>query len=162
MEKSIEIKLISIFLMNNTYISSNNIVKKEYCDRNNHLNIAFYMMYYSDATFDFLNEIGLTEEYKSINILTAVVSKSFTIYKKELYYNDIFRIESNMIFCNHSHIVILHKIQKDNTLVNKCYMRLDFINTFNRSKIDIPSEIATNLHKFLLKGVKNIFTGLII
>jgi len=41
-------------------------------------------------------------------------------------------------------------------------MRLDFINTFNRSKIDIPSEIATNLDKFLLKGVKNIFTGLII
>lgn len=147
--------------MNKTFTSSNNVVKKKYCDRNNHLNIAFYMMYYSDATFDFLANIGLNENFKLDNNLTAVVSKLFTIYKKELFFKDIFTIESNMIYSDQSHFVLLHKMQRDNTLVNKCYMRLDFINYRNRSKIEIPSEILININSFYLRGVKNPFSNLL-
>ena len=146
--------------MSKTFVFDNNFVKKQYCDINNHMNIAFYLSFFSNSIFKFLDEIGVNEEYKKCEKLTAVVRSVYVLYKKELFLNDRFLIESNVIHIESDHVVLLHKIKSNGILINKCFMKVNFIDTQSRKKIDIPGEVFENFMLYYLKGVKNVLLNI--
>ena len=143
--------------MNNIFLNKNLIVTKEHCDRNNHMNIAYYLSHYSESTFLLLNEIGLNDDYINSNSVSAVVSKIYTLHKKELYIDNIFLIESTIVHYDKTNIVVSHNIKSNSVLISKCFMRLDFINTLSREKVEVPNNLLSECNKFFNKGVTNVF-----
>ena len=146
--------------MNNFFITNNLIVSKQHCDRNNHMNIAYYLSFYSDSTFLLLKEIGLNNDFIKSNSISAVVSRIYTAHKKELYVDDLFLIESSIIEYDHSCIVLIHKIKCNSVLMSKCYMKLDFINSKSREKVKKKKNLLSMCNRFFNKGVTNIFNNI--
>ena len=118
--------------MNKIFSSKEFVVSREDCDWNNHLNISNYFSFFSDTTFSLLKEMGFDsrDDKRQINV---VVSKIFTLHKKELFIGDKFFIESSIIDFDNSNIVVNHKLKSNNVLISKCYLRLDFIDFFTRN-----------------------------
>ena len=133
--------------MNKIFSSKEFVVSREDCDWNNHLNISNYFSFFSDTTFSLLKEMGFDsrDDKRQINV---VVSKIFTLHKKELFIGDKFFIESSIIDFDNSNIVVNHKLKSNNVLISKCYLRLDFIDKKTRVKLEVPKSILKECERF--------------
>ena len=142
--------------MNKIFSSNEFIVNKKDCDWNDHLNISNYFSFFSDTTFLLLKEMGFDsrDDKRQIN---AVVSKIFTLHKKELFVGDKFFIQSSIIDFDNSNIVINHKLKSNNVLISKCYLRLDFIDKKTRVKLEVPKSLLNECKRFFVAGAINVF-----
>ena len=147
--------------MNNIFYTNNLVVLKHHCDRNNHMNIAYYLSFYSDSTFLLLNEIGLNKDCIENNSVSAVVSRIYTAHNNELFVDDEFLIESGIIDYDYTSIVLVHKIKFNTVLMSKCYMRVNFISSESREKVGVPRNLFDECHKFFNKGLTNVFDNIL-
>ncbi len=147
--------------MNKIFSSKEFVVSREDCDWNNHLNISNYFSFFSDTTFSLLKEMGFDsrDDKRQINV---VVSKIFTLHKKELFFGDKFFIESSIIDFDNSNIVVNHKLKSNNVLISKCYLRLDFIDKKTRVKLEVPKSILKECERFFVPGAINVFKKIIL
>tara|TARA_B100001287_G_C22204377_1_gene309447 strand:+ start:38 stop:484 length:447 start_codon:yes stop_codon:yes gene_type:complete len=148
-------------MMSEVFSSRELTVNKNHCDWNDHLNISNYLSFYNDATFLFLKEMGFDSRKDERNI-NVVVSKIFTLHKKELFVGDTFFIKSNIIDFDNSNVVVIHKLKSNGVLMSKCYFRLDFIDKKTRMKLEVPKSLLKECDRFYMEGAINVFKKIIL
>lgn len=89
-------KLLHIFNRGNGNgfrIYSQNVVKPEWIDHNNHLHDATYYAIFSDSVVELFENMGFTIEYRQNNECTVFSLESHLSFLQELQVNERFYID---------------------------------------------------------------------
>ena len=110
---------------------SDQIIKKDWIDYNNHMNMAYYVLIFDDVWEIILNKFQMGESSaKSTNMSTMVV-ETHTTYNSEVKLGD--EVEINLTFFDHDKKDYtikwkwLKNLQKNYLLHLKCYLYISIL-----------------------------------
>ncbi|USG60621.1 thioesterase family protein [Sneathiella marina] len=75
-------------------------VLTEWIDYNNHMNVAFYVLIFDQSLDVFLDEIGLTREYRESANCTVYVLETHVTYLQEVHEGDPLEMTVRVIDCD--------------------------------------------------------------
>ncbi len=72
-------------------------IQREWIDYNGHMNVAFYVLVFDQATDAFLDYLGMDEHYRSETGFTTYVLETHVTYDRELKERDPVRVETQLL-----------------------------------------------------------------
>lgn len=75
-------------------------VLPEWIDNNKHMNVAYYVLIFDQSLDEFLDEIGLTREYRSSANCTVYVLETHVTYIQEVHEGDPLEIYARVLDCD--------------------------------------------------------------
>ncbi len=75
-------------------------VLPEWIDHNNHMNVAYYVLIFDHALDEFLDEIGLTREYRNSENRTVYVLETHVTYIQEVHEGDALKMYVRVLDCD--------------------------------------------------------------
>ena len=146
---------------------SDQIIKKDWIDYNNHMNMAYYVLVFDDVWEIILNKFQMGgNSVKSTNMSTMVV-ETHTTYNNEVKLGD--EVEINLTFFDHDKKRLHYKMEMIEKSSKKLSATLEMLSLyidlkkrkvaeFEKEKIDIMDNfITTNKNKFESKNL--VFAG---
>jgi len=146
---------------------SDQTIKKEWIDYNNHMNMAYYVLIFDDVWEIILNKFQMGgNSAKSTNMSTMVVETN-TTYNSEVKLGD--EVEINLTFFDHDKKRLHYKMEMIEKSSKKLSATLEMLSLyidlkkrkvaeFEKEKIDIMDNfISTNKNKFESKNL--VFAG---
>lgn len=92
-------------------------VKPEFIDYNGHMNVAYYVLLFDEATDAYKNHVGLTTDYRQQTGCSTFAAELHVCYLKELALNDKVRVETLLLDCDdkrHHFIHSMYKVSDEN------------------------------------------------
>ena len=89
------------------------LVRPEWIDHNGHLNLAYYIVLFDDATDALWNVIGLGEAYRLRTGCGTFAVETHTLYMGELLEGDATTADSWLIDVDRKRLHIAHELRRD-------------------------------------------------
>ena len=137
---------------------SDQIIKKEWIDYNNHMNMAYYVLIFDDVWEIILNKFQIGGNSAKSNNMSTMVVETHTTYNSEVKLGD--EVEINLTFFDHDKKRLHFKMEMIEKSSKKLSATLEMlslyidlkkrkVSEFELEKIDIMDKfIATNQEKF--------------
>ena len=146
---------------------SDQTIKKEWIDYNNHMNMAYYVLVFDDVWEIILKKFQMGENSAKSNNLSTMVVETHTTYNSEVKLGD--EVEINLTFFDHDKKRLHYKMEMIEKSSKKLSATLEMLSLyidlnkrkvaeFEQEKIAIMDKfIATNKEKF--ENNKLVITG---
>ncbi len=72
-------------------------IKRDWIDYNGHMNVAYYVLVFDNATDALLDYLGMDEDYRKKTGFTTYVLEAHVTYDRELKENDPVRVETQLL-----------------------------------------------------------------
>ena len=137
---------------------SNQIIKKEWIDYNNHMNMAYYVLVFDVVWEIILKKFQMGENSAKTNNMSTMVVETHTTYNNEVKLGD--EVEINLTFFDHDKKRLHYKMEMVEKSSKKLSATLEMLSLymdlkkrkvaeFEKEKIDIMDNfITTNREKF--------------
>ena len=137
---------------------SNQIIKKEWTDYNNHMNMAYYVLVFDQIWEIILEKFKMGEQSAKTTNMSTMVVETHTTYNNEVKEGD--EVEINLIFLDHDKKRLHFKMEMIEKSSKKLSATLEMLSLyidlkkrkvaeFEQEKIDIMDKfIATNKNQF--------------
>jgi len=137
---------------------SDQTIKKEWIDYNNHMNMAYYVLVFDDVWEIILKKFQMGENSAKSNNLSTMVVETHTTYNSEVKLGD--EVEINLTFFDHDKKRLHYKMEMIEKSSKKLSATLEMLSLyidlnkrkvaeFEQEKIAIMDKfIATNKEKF--------------
>ena len=137
---------------------ANQIIKKEWTDYNNHMNMAYYVLVFDQLWEIILEKFKMGEQSAKTTNMSTMVVETHTTYNSEVKEGD--EVEINLTFFDHDKKRIHFKMEMIEKSSKKLSATLEMLSLyidlkkrkvaeFEQEKIDIMDKfIATNQEKF--------------
>jgi acyl-CoA thioester hydrolase len=79
-------------------------IKPEWIDYNGHMNVAYYVLIFDQATDALFDYLGLTEDYRRDNNASTFALEAHVNYLRELHEGDAVRVDTQLLDFNHRHM----------------------------------------------------------
>lgn len=121
------------------------------CDHMGHMNVAFYVSKFDEATWQFFRLCGITGRYlRNNNAAMAGVHQEID-YKRELLPGDTIRIESWITEAGARKLSSVHEMYDDvtNDVVAVCALTAVHIDALTRKARDFPPDIRATMSEIV-------------
>ena len=137
---------------------SDQTIKKEWIDYNNHMNMAYYVLVFDDIWEIILKKFQMGENSAKSNNMSTMVVETHTTYNSEVKLGD--EVEINLTFFDHDKKRLHFKMEMIEKSSKKLSATLEMLSLyidlkkrkvveFEQEKIDIMDKfIATNKNQF--------------
>ena len=137
---------------------ANQIIKKEWTDYNNHMNMAYYVMVFDQIWEKILGKFKMGEQSAKTTNMSTMVVETHTTYNNEVKEGD--EVEINLTFFDHDKKRLHFKMEMIEKSSKKLSATLEMLSLyidlkkrkvaeFEKEKIDIMDNfISTNQEKF--------------
>ena len=137
---------------------SDQIIKKEWIDYNNHMNMAYYVLVFDEVWEIILQKFKMGENSAKTSNMSTMVVETHTTYNNEVKLGD--EVEINLTFFDHDKKRLHFKMEMIEKSSKKLSATLEMLSLyidleqrkvaeFEQEKIDIMDEfIETNKEKF--------------
>lgn len=129
-----------------TVFSFESVVRPEWIDHNGHMNVAFFVLAFDEATDAVYETWGLGLEYPDTSGCSVFTLGIDVDYHRELFAGDALRIDTTLIDCDAKRIHYVHRMfATDSTLCarNECLcMNIDLE---SRRACPFPPSVMTTL-----------------
>ena len=137
---------------------SDQTIKKEWIDYNNHMNMAYYILIFDDVWEIILNKFQMGGNSAKSTSMSTMVVETHTTYNSEVKLGD--EVEINLTFFDHDKKRLHYKMEMVEKSSKKLSATLEMLSLyidlkkrnvaeFEQEKIDIMDKfIATNQEKF--------------
>jgi acyl-CoA thioester hydrolase len=85
-------------------------VQPEWIDYNGHLNVAYYVVIFDQATDAVFEQMDMGEAYRSASGCSVFVSEMYVAYRREILGGDSVRVVSRFMQHNASRAVLMHEM----------------------------------------------------
>lgn len=123
------------------------IVKPEWIDHNGHMNVAFFVVAFDEATDAVYEEWGLGLEYPQISGCTVFTLGMNVDYLGELFEGDAIRIQTTLIDFDSKRVHYFHRMYKETAAelvaTNECLCMN--VNLKTRRSQPFPAAVRTSL-----------------
>jgi acyl-CoA thioester hydrolase len=122
-------------------------VRPEWLDYNGHMNVAYYVLAFDRACDDFLDYIGMTEEYRARSGATTFAAEMHVTYQREVMECDPLRFTSHLLGYDEKRIhFIMHMYhaEKGHLCATSEWMSL-YVDLASRRVAAMPEEITSRL-----------------
>ena len=142
---------------------SNQIIKKEWIDYNNHMNMAYYVLVFDDVWEIILKKFKMGEDSAKSTHMSTMVVETHTTYNSEVKLGD--EVEINLTFFDHDKKRLHFKMEMIEKSSKKLSATLEMLSLyidlkqrkvaeFEKEKIQIMDHfIATNKEKFEIENL---------
>ncbi|HSS64018.1 MAG TPA: thioesterase family protein, partial [Gammaproteobacteria bacterium] len=72
-------------------------IQRDWIDYNGHMNVAYYVLVFDNATDALLDFLGMDEDYRKQTGFTTYVLETHVTYDRELKENDPVRVETQLL-----------------------------------------------------------------
>ena len=146
---------------------ANQIIKKEWTDYNNHMNMAYYVLVFDQIWEKILGKFKMGEQSAKTTNMSTMVVETHTTYNNEVKEGD--EVEINLTFFDHDKKRLHFKMEMIEKSSKKLSATLEMLSLyidlkkrkvaeFEKEKIDIMDNfITTNKNKFESKNL--VFAG---
>ena len=146
---------------------ANQIIKKEWTDYNNHMNMAYYVLVFDQIWEIILEKFKMGEQSAKSTKMSTMVVETHTTYNNEVKEGD--EVEINLTFFDHDKKRLHFKMEMIEKSSKKLSATLEMLSLyidlkkrkvaeFEKEKIDIMDNfITTNKNKFESKNL--VFAG---
>ena len=142
---------------------SDQIIKKDWIDYNNHMNMAYYVLIFDDVWEIILNKFQMGGNSAKSTYMSTMVVETHTTYNNEVKLGD--EVEINLTFFDHDKKRLHYKMEMIEKSSKKLSATLEMLSLyidlkkrkvaeFEKEKIDIMDNfITTNKNKFESKNL---------
>lgn len=122
-------------------------VRPEWIDHNGHLNLAYYIVLFDEATDALWNAIGLGERYREATGCGTFAVETHTFYNAELLDGDATTAHSLVLGVDRKRLHIAHELRRDRDGVVAARQELMYltVNLATRRSVPWPEAARTSL-----------------
>jgi acyl-CoA thioester hydrolase len=130
----------------------NETVRPEWIDYNSHMNLAYYVLVFDQATDVFLDYIGMTEDFRRLNHASTFAAEMHVTYHKEVDVGDELDVSTQLLAYDAKRIHYFHRMhdKKDNCLVATNELMSLYMNMQKRRVASMPANIQQKLAEIQL------------
>jgi acyl-CoA thioester hydrolase len=89
------------------------IVRPEWVDYNNHMNVAYYVLVFDHATDAVFDQLDLSEAYRERSGCSVFVGEAHVTYEREVRGGDRLRVTSRVLGFDGKRIILYHEMDCD-------------------------------------------------
>ena len=89
------------------------IVRPEWVDYNNHMNVAFYVLVFDHATDAVFDRLDLGKAYRETTGCSLFVGEAHVTYEQEVCAGDRLRVTSRILGFDGKRIILYHEMERD-------------------------------------------------
>ncbi len=128
-------------------------VPSEWLDYNGHMNVAYYMHVFCDATDAFLEFFGVTENYRQETNCSTFVVENHVNYMKELHEGSNMKVETRLLGYDRKKMSYHHSLYN----VDKGYLAAT--SEWISLHVDLKRRASCEMPDALVDNLKDIYTG---
>ena len=136
---------------------ANQIIKKEWTDYNNHMNMAYYVMIFDQIWENMLEKFMMGENSAKTNKRSTMVVETHTTYNNEVKQGE--KVEINLTFFDHDKKRLHFKLEMIETTSRKLSATLEslslYIDLEKRKVTEFEEEKVQLMDKFIEENVSN-------
>lgn len=118
------------------------IVRPEWADYNNHMNVAFYVLIFDHGTDAFLASIGMDHAHRESTGSSVFVAEAHVTYDNEVMVGETVRIQSQVIDYDEKRLHLMHQMFKaDGELAATNELMILHVNLNTRKVSAFPEHI---------------------
>jgi acyl-CoA thioester hydrolase len=136
---------------------ANQIIKKEWTDYNNHMNMAYYVLVFDQVWENMLEKFKMGENSAKTKNMSTMVVETYTTYNNEVKEGD--EVEVNLTFFDHDKKRLHFKMEMIEKSSQKLSATLEMLSLYidlNKRKVaEFESEKIKTMNDFILKNKIN-------
>jgi acyl-CoA thioester hydrolase len=136
---------------------ANQIIKKEWTDYNNHMNMAYYVLVFDQVWENMLEKFKMGENSAKTKNMSTMVVETYTTYNNEVKEGD--EVEVNLTFFDHDKKRLHFKMEMIEKSSQKLSATLEMLSLYidlNKRKVaEFESEKIKIMNDFILKNKIN-------
>jgi len=136
---------------------ANQIIKKEWTDYNNHMNMAYYVLVFDQVWENMLEKFKMGENSAKTKNMSTMVVETYTAYNNEVKEGD--EVEVNLTFFDHDKKRLHFKMEMIEKSSQKLSATLEMLSLYidlNKRKVaEFESEKIKIMNDFILKNKIN-------
>ena len=137
---------------------TNKIIKKEWTDYNNHMNVAYYVLVFDEAWEVMLQKFQMGENSAKTTGKSTMIVESHMTYNQELKLND--EVEINLVYFDHDKKRLQYKIEmvhkEKKFLASTIEVLALHVDLNNRKVIEFDKEKSLLMDEYIEKN-KSLF-----
>jgi acyl-CoA thioester hydrolase len=137
---------------------TNKIIKKEWTDYNNHMNVAYYVLVFDEAWEVMLQKFKMGENSAKTTGKSTMIVESHMTYNQELKLND--EVEINLVYFDHDKKRLQYKIEmvhkEKKFLASTIEVLALHVDLNNRKVIEFDKEKSLLMDEYIEKN-KSLF-----
>ena len=136
---------------------ANQIIKKEWTDYNNHMNMAYYVLVFDQVLENMLEKFKMGENSAKTKNMSTMVVETYTTYNNEVKEGD--EVEINLTFFDHDKKRLHFKMEMIEKSSQKLSATLEMLSLYidlNKRKVaEFEGEKIKIMNDFILKNKIN-------
>ena len=120
------------------FISRPGLVRPEWIDHNGHLNLAYYVVLFDEATDALWAEIGLDHRYRERTGCTTFAVEAHTLYLGELLLGDATTAATLIVDVDAKRLHLAHELRRDRDGVIAARQELMFLTVDQATRRSVP------------------------
>ena len=136
---------------------ANQIIKKEWTDYNNHMNMAYYVLVFDQVWENMLEKFKMGENSAKTKNMSTMVVETYTTYNNEVKEGD--EVEVNLTFFDHDKKRLHFKMEMIEKSSQKLSATLEMLSLYidlNKRKVaEFEGEKIKTMNDFILKNKIN-------
>ena len=136
---------------------ANQIIKKEWTDYNNHMNMAYYVLVFDQVWENMLEKFKMGENSAKTKNMSTMVVETYTTYKNEVKEGD--EVEVNLTFFDHDKKRLHFKMEMIEKSSKKLSATLEMLSLYidlkKRKVAEFEGEKIKIMNDFILKNKIN-------
>ena len=136
---------------------ANQIIKKEWTDYNNHMNMAYYVLVFDQVWENMLEKFKMGENSAKTKNMSTMVVETYTTYNNEIKEGD--EVEVNLTFFDHDKKRLHFKMEMIEKSSQKLSATLEMLSLYidlNKRKVaEFEDEKIKIMNDFILKNEIN-------
>ncbi|MDB4157777.1 thioesterase family protein [Candidatus Pelagibacter sp.] len=136
---------------------ANQIIKKEWTDYNNHMNMAYYVLVFDQVWENMLEKFKMGENSAKTKNMSTMVVETYTTYNNEVKEGD--EVEVNLTFFDHDKKRLHFKMEMIEKSSQKLSATLEMLSLYidlNKRKVaEFEGEKIKIMNNFILKNKIN-------
>ena len=122
------------------------IVRPEWADYNNHMNVAFYVLIFDHGTDAFLESLGMDLAHRESTGSSVFVAEAHVTYDNEVMVGETVRIQSQVIDYDEKRLHLMHQMFKaDGELAATNELMILHVNLNTRKVCAFPEHILSEI-----------------
>ncbi len=126
-------------------------VRGEWCDYNNHLNLAYYILIFDHATDAFYDAMGMGRSYRESSGCTTFALEAHTTYLSEIFEGDEVLCTTQLLDHDEKRLHYFHRLYRARTgeLAATTELMAAHVDLRHRRTASMPPEIVDGLSRLL-------------
>ncbi len=122
------------------------VVRPEWTDYNNHMNVAFYILIFDHGTDAFLENLGMDTANRETTGSSVFVAEAHVTYDNEVMVGETVRVQSQVIDYDKKRLHLMHQMFKsDGQLAATNELMILHVNLNTRKVCAFPDTVQNNI-----------------